>query len=661
MSPLKKGAAKPLILAPAGGKESFMAAIAAGADAVYCGLKQFSARMNAENFTVEDLIRLSSLAHSMDVKVYIALNTLVKPDEINSAGKLIENLSQTVHPDAIIIQDLSIIPLARQAGYQGELHLSTLSNVSFPKAMEQIKKIPEVTRVVTPRELNIDEVRTFADACPSGKSIEIFVHGALCYGVSGRCYWSSFFGGKSGLRGRCVQPCRRVYSIKGEKRRYFSCQDLSLDVLAKVMTDVENISAWKIEGRKKGPHYVFYTVRAYRLFRDHGKDPEAKKEALNLLDNALGRKSTHYNFLPQRPQSPVKTSEQTGSGLFLGRLKGSEKNTFLIPRQSLLTGDLLRIGYEDEPGHTTYRVTRSVPKKGRLTIKLPGQRFTRGGTPVFIVDRREKELKEALSRIRQKLENIPVGFPELSVFKARLKKPYNAKDRTKIRPVDMHVKRSFHKKGKRGVSGIWLTPGIQSKTDASKYWWWLPPVVWPENEDALGKHINHILARGGRNFVLNSPWQTVFFNKRKGLNLWAGPFCNIANPLAIECLASFGFSGVIVSPELGKGDYLKLVEKSMLPLGIVLTGNWPLCISRTIASDLKVGSSFRSPRGEEAWVAHYGSDYWTFPNWNLDLEQYRQMLVKSGFSMFVHLEESIPKDVKLKKRPGLWNWNLKLL
>jgi len=186
MSP-KKGFTKPLILAPAGGKESFLAAIAADADAVYCGLKRFSARMAAENFTVEDLVRLSAFARSKGVQVYIALNTLIKPDEIDRAGKLLENLSKTVNPDAIIIQDPAFVSLAQQAGYQGELHLSTLSNVTFPKALKQIKKIPGITRVVIPRELNIDEVKAFADACPADMSIEIFVHGALCYGVSGRC------------------------------------------------------------------------------------------------------------------------------------------------------------------------------------------------------------------------------------------------------------------------------------------------------------------------------------------------------------------------------------------------------------------------------------------------------------------------------------------
>ena len=281
-----------------------------------------------------------------------------------------------------------------------------------------------------------------------------------------------------------------------------------------------------------------------------------------------------------------------------------------------------------------------------------------------MLDRREKELKEGLENIQKKLELIPVGFPELSVFKAKLKKPEKTKGGRGEHLIDMHVERSFQSKRKKGVFGLWLTGQTSeslSKRDLSTYWWWLPPVVWPEHEHDLGVHIKRVLAAGGRNFVLNSPWQAVFFSNRKGLKLWAGPFCNIANPLAIEYLASAGFSGVIASPELGKKDYSMLAEKSILPIGIVLTGNWPLCVSRTLASDLKTGSSFRSPKGEEAWVARYGSDYWTFPNWALNLEQYRHALAKSGFSLFVHLKEPVPKGVKLKNRQGLWNWNLNLL
>ncbi|MBU4344864.1 MAG: U32 family peptidase, partial [Proteobacteria bacterium] len=121
----------PSILAPAGSKASFLAALAAGADAVYCGLKSFSARMEAKNFSINDLIPLTQLAHDRNVKVFVALNSLLKPGDLNVAGKILDRLNRYVKPDALIIQDLAFVQLARQTGFAGELHLSTLANVSF--------------------------------------------------------------------------------------------------------------------------------------------------------------------------------------------------------------------------------------------------------------------------------------------------------------------------------------------------------------------------------------------------------------------------------------------------------------------------------------------------------------------------------------------------
>ncbi|MEJ2639134.1 MAG: U32 family peptidase, partial [Desulfosarcinaceae bacterium] len=271
---------KPEILAPAGNRAAFLAALAAGADAVYCGLKQFSARMEAKNFQLEELAQLTALAHKKRVRVYVTLNTLLKPDETQEMGGLIATLTGRVGPDALIVQDLGVVRLARQAGFKGELHLSTLANVSFPAAIGWIPGKLPVQRVVLPRELSVDEIKQMAAQCPPGLSLETFIHGALCYAVSGRCYWSSFLGGKSGLRGRCVQPCRRLYRQGDRRQRRFSCQDLGLDVLVKVLAGVPQVTTWKIEGRKKGPHYVYYTVTAYRLLRDHGRDPTEKKTAL---------------------------------------------------------------------------------------------------------------------------------------------------------------------------------------------------------------------------------------------------------------------------------------------------------------------------------------------------------------------------------------------
>ena len=656
---------RPAILAPAGNRKAFLAAIAAGADAVYCGLKHFSARMEAENFTLDELSQLVSLAHAKDIEVYIALNTLVKPDEIDIAAKLMDQLNRYVRPDAIIIQDLSFIDLARQVGFQGELHLSTLANVSFPAALKMIAQTKGISRVVIPRELHIDEIKAMAAACPEGMGVEVFVHGALCYGVSGRCYWSSLMGGKSGLRGRCVQPCRRVYQLKDLKKRYFSCNDLSLDVLAKVLLSEMKIRAWKIEGRRKSAHYVYNTVTAYRLFRDHAGDPGMKKAALDLLENAFGRKGTHYNFLPQRPQLPISTETQTASGLMIGNIKGPVQQQYLSPRDPLFKGDFLRIGYEDEAWHRTYRVTKSVPKKGRLVLKFPLKNTPRTGTPVFLLDRKGEELENLIKALETDLGRIPFkSFPQ-SNFKPVFSKQMNVlSGKRSERAIEQHVERKIGKGRKTESSGYWLSienvAGMPKKGIASS-WCWLPPVLFPDDEKETGTLVESVLQKGGTRFVLNAPWQTAFFNRAKGTILWAGPFCNISNSFAIGAAASMGFSGVIVSPELGERDYVKLSRQSPLPLGIVLSGNWPLCISRTLAGDMKIQTSFASPKNEEAWVEKHGSLYWIFPNWKLDLTTHKEMLFKAGYRFFVHLSEPVPKGVSLKKRQGLWNWKVGIL
>ena len=364
---------KPEILAPAGNRASFLAALAAGADAVYCGLKSFSARMEAKNFAVAELAALTRLAHEKGIRVYVAFNSLLKAKDLEEAGTLLKLLHQRVEPDALIIQDLGMIDLARQVGYTGEIHLSTLANAGFAAALELIRRFPQVRRIVLPRELSIDEIKAMAGACPDGLAVEVFVHGALCYGVSGRCYWSSFLGGKSGLRGRCVQPCRRQYNQTPPSRRYFSCQDLSLDVLANVLRAVPQIRAWKIEGRKKGPHYVYYTVQAYRMLRDIEAEPEnraaVKKTAIGLLEQALGRPTTHYNFLPQRPQKAIDIRTQTGSGMFVGKVQGTATRPYVVPRIDLLRGDVLRLGYEDERWHAIQQVGKGVPRKGSLHLQ----------------------------------------------------------------------------------------------------------------------------------------------------------------------------------------------------------------------------------------------------------------------------------------------------
>jgi len=652
----------PDILAPAGNKPAFLAALAAGADAIYCGLKQFSARMEAKNFSMAELASLTELAHAQGKSVYVTFNSLIRQEELREAGQMLDLLTRHVKPDALIVQDLSLIELARQTGFFGEIHLSTLANVSFPSALKFIReKLPDtVTRVVLPRELSIDEIKAMDLACSRGQpELEVFIHGALCYGVSGRCYWSSWLGGKSGLRGRCVQPCRRRYTHTDEAKRYFSCQDFHLDMLVKVLLTVPSIRAWKIEGRKKSPHYVFYTVTAYRMLRDEGHDPQVKKNALSLLAQALGRTGTHYFFLPQRPRNPVDTTGQTGSGLLMGIVKGGKRTPFITPLRELLPGDLLRIGYEDEPGHTICKISKYVPRKGQFRLSLPPEKTVSPNAPVFLTDRREKALVKMMAEQEKKLQ--PVPETEISDADFRVRMPEGTIRKTK--ETHLLLCREFRKSQAQETSGIWLSPNALKQTSTSQIsniWWWLPPVIWPQEEQQWGELTEGVIKAGGKNFVLNAPWQMAFFPDGAKNEIWAGPFCNTANSLSLQLLKNMGFHGAILSPELHKEDYLHLPAHSPLPLGMVISGNWPLCIARSLAEDMETDSLFTSPKGEQAWVRKYSVNYWLYPDWQLDISEKKEELRKAGYSLFVRISEILPPGVHLKPRPGLWNWEISI-
>jgi putative protease len=426
-----------------------------------------------------------------------------------------------------------------------------------------------------------------------------------------------------------------------------------------VLKEVPQVRTWKIEGRKKGPHYVYYTVKAYQMLRDEFSDPQSKRAALKLLEMALGRPGTHYNFLPQRPQNPLNAARQTGSGFMVGKTKGPRNKSFLVPREALLPGDTLRIGYEDQQGHTLLRIKKSVPKNGKFYLNLPAKKVPSNGTPVFLTDRREQSLDNMIAELETELETLPSVKTGSAAF--ALKYPRAARKRGRLLGIDVY--RSLKNRRHSKDVGFWLSDSTlrELKKGSSKgAWCWLPPVIWPQDEDAVQARIANARQKGCRQFVLNAPWQTAFFTQIKNLTLWAGPFCNAANPLALKTLADMGFNGVIVSPELGGKDYLALPGKSPLPLGVVVSGHWPLCVSRVVSDDMKAGVAFTSPRGEQGWVAGYDDNYWVFPNWQLDLQSEVKGLERAGYKMIVNLVEPVPRGVKVKKRPGVWNWKIDL-
>lgn len=667
----------PEILAPAGDKQSFLAALAAGADAVYCGLKHFSARMEAENFSLHELAGLTALAHAKGRRVLVAMNTLLKPNDLSAAGRLMDQLHRFVHPDGLIVQDLGFLELSRQTGFGGEVHLSTLACVSMPAGLAAAQRLG-VRQVVLPRELNLDEIKQMARACPPGLGLEVFIHGALCYAVSGRCYWSSYMGGKSGLRGRCVQPCRRLYEHEGRQGFYFSCQDLSLDVLVKTLLEIPEVRTWKIEGRKKSAHYVFHAVTAYRMLRDNPGSSQVRKEALELLGLALGRTGSHAGFLPQRPYTPLTPFDQQGSGLLAGRIPKDAKTLFVRPRIALQPGDLLRLGSEDQPWHRTIRVKRFVPKAGRLDLDPPRKRRAKpppkgsvgpsvgppAGTCLWLVDRREPGLRKLLQELEQKLSLVMLGEEGRgSSFSPVLPKPVRSGRNRREMAV---ARRPMRRQGKM-ILAMWLDPRFLQRMNAAtcrNLCWWLPPVIWPGEESAWEKALEQVRSFGANFFVCNAPWQIQLFSDdtaRGNEEIWAGPFCNTANVLALETLRQMGFEGAMVSPELDEASFLSLPGQAPLPLGMVLQGFWPLAVSRLQAETLQPEKALRSPKGEMAWTRKYGQNLWVFPDWPLDLRAHHGKLEAAGYSLFVHLHEKLPAGMRERPRTSAFNWDLRLL
>ena len=219
----------PELLAPAGNMDCVRAAVANGADAVYLGLPRFNARMRADNFTEEDLPGVVEFCHRHGVKVYVAFNTLIFTGELeDAAGQL--RLLNRAGVDAIIVQDIGLVRLAREITPELPIHASTQMTITSPEGVRFAKELG-TELVVLARELSLREMGKFDSALP----LEVFVHGALCVAYSGQCLTSESLGRRSANRGECAQACRMPYELVvdgalrdlGDKRYLLSPQDLS--------------------------------------------------------------------------------------------------------------------------------------------------------------------------------------------------------------------------------------------------------------------------------------------------------------------------------------------------------------------------------------------------------------------------------------------------
>ena len=259
----------PELLAPAGDFDCLVAAVKGGADAIYIGSHEFTARAYAKNFTLDEISRASSYCHLHGVKLYVTVNTLLSTKEISRACELAREL-YTIGVDALISADLGFIRAVSECVPELELHASTQMSVHNTAGADEAYRLG-CRRVVLARELSLDNIKSAVR--DSLAECEIFLHGALCVSHSGQCLFSSLVGGRSGNRGECAQPCRLNYN--GDKYP-LSLKDLSLAEHIPELID-SGVSSLKIEGRMKSPDYVYTVTSIYRRLLDENRRATARE------------------------------------------------------------------------------------------------------------------------------------------------------------------------------------------------------------------------------------------------------------------------------------------------------------------------------------------------------------------------------------------------
>jgi putative protease len=353
------------LLAPAGGPDAAFAAFRYGADAIYLGLKKFSARAEAENFTLEETAEATAYAHSLEPRrrVFVTINTLIREDEVDELIETIHALA-AMGVDALIIQDLGVYYLVRHHFPDLELHASTQLAVHNRAGAESLHRLG-FARVVLARELTFEEVHDITAA--AGIETEVFIHGALCYSYSGLCLFSSQTLGRSGNRGKCAYSCRDAFEIDGAPDTLrdgssvkrdpaqgfpFSMKDLALPDHIPALRSA-GVSCFKIEGRKKSPLYVATTTDYYRRLLDGSLDPNVRRDIEADLQTVFSRPWTHL-FVESHKDKEVADRDTVGHrGTLIGKVEA-----FVRSRNS-------------QGGCIRFRTSRALQRHDGLQIDLP--------------------------------------------------------------------------------------------------------------------------------------------------------------------------------------------------------------------------------------------------------------------------------------------------
>ncbi len=373
------------LMSPAGDFPSLVAACNAGADAVYFGINDFSMRQGKKNFKLGDLKKIRKICNSYKrkPKIYVTLNTLVYDSELKRLEAVIKKMKGKV--DAVIVSDFAAINFCKK--YKIPFFISTQMSVSNLMALEFYKKIG-AKRVVLARELNLKQIKEIA----KNKSIEteVFIHGAMCVAVSGRCFMSQFLFNRSANRGTCSHPCRREYIVKEKESNYelkiynnkvMSAKDLcTLPLIEKIKKT--GVSSLKIEGRNRDVRYVSITTKVYRKALDKKLSIEEIIESMKELESVFHRGFSSGFYLGKPLFTDFATVENSASSTYKEYIG---KVVHFYPKMSVVLINLVKnLSVNDKLVFVSSKIGEKTVQVEKMEINKKERRRAKKGEDIGI-------------------------------------------------------------------------------------------------------------------------------------------------------------------------------------------------------------------------------------------------------------------------------------
>jgi len=588
------------LLAPGGDIDSIKAAIAAGADAVYCGLDKFNARNRATNISFDDLNGILRLAHQHHCQVFLTLNILITESETPALISVLNKLVNT-SIDGIIVQDLGMLYLLNKYFRSLKIHASTQLTTHNEGQVKFLSKL-NATRVNLSRELNMDEIKASSLVAHQNNMLtEVFVHGSQCISFSGLCYMSSVHGGNSGNRGRCSQPCRDQYITTQAGKNYpLNLKDNSAYTDLKELSDA-GVDSLKIEGRIKKFHYVFTIVDAWRKQLSNFYNDNKLITGTSALRKVFNRDFTNDYLKGEITKDMFIDNPRDHSAIYLSGVNGNSSDVSLEKAK----GDV----YNERTGIIT-EVENEIAKlsiaKAALKISLSGESGSplkvSVTTPSFSFDvlsevnlsgtgtepvGREMVLKrlkiindteyyiEQLE-LKELKSDVYLPFKELTSIKKRLLFILNG-SREYIEPIAVPVLQKSENLIVKPTLSVLISSTedlyLCNETSATIYFQlpnsftndipklinlftnnkelipWFPPILIGNDYSAAVE----ILERLKPKHIVTDNTGIAYEAYKKGIPWIAGPQLNIINSFSLLCLKEeFNCSGAYISNEISK-------------------------------------------------------------------------------------------------------------